>query len=71
MTPSRSHAFTLQLAAGAGLWLLLGAFLLALTPLPAHTDSLGWAPLFWLLLAPLCVLAGLRVRRLAWALPAG
>ncbi|UGB38108.1 hypothetical protein [Frateuria soli] len=67
----RSQTFAFQLAAAAGLWLLLGAFLLALTPLPAHTEALGWAPLFWLLLAPLCVLGGLRVRRLAWALPAG
>ena len=65
MAVSRSHAFAFQLAAGAGLWLLLGGFLLALTPLPAHTDALGWSPLYWLLLAPLCVLAGLRLRRLA------
>ena len=64
MPASRSHAFAFQLAAGAGLWLLLGGFLLALTPLPAHTDALGWSPLYWLLLAPLCVLAGLRLRRL-------
>jgi hypothetical protein len=69
MSDSFSQAFAFQLAAGAGLWLLLGAFLLALTPLPAHTEALGWAPLYWLLLAPLCVLAGLRLRRLA--LPAG
>ena len=71
MPVSRSQAFAFQLAAGAGLWLLLGAFLLALTPVPAHTEALGWAPLFWLLLAPLCVLAGLRMRRLALVLPAG
>jgi hypothetical protein len=69
MTVSLSQAFTFQLAACAGLWLLLGAFLLALTPLPAHTDAFGWAPLYWLLLAPLCVLAGLRLKRLA--VPAG
>lgn len=71
MSASRSHAFAVQLVTGAGLWLLLGAFLLALTPLPAHTEALGWAPLFWLLLAPLCVLGGLRLRRLAIASPAG
>jgi hypothetical protein len=65
MPVSRSHAFAFQLATGAGLWLLLGGFLLALTPLPAHTESLGWSPLYWLLLAPLCVLAALRLRRLA------
>ncbi|MGN2247244.1 hypothetical protein ACFWZ3_11175 [Frateuria sp. GZRR35] len=69
MPVTRSQAFTFQLAAGAGLWALLGAFVLALTPVPAHTEALGWAPLFWLLLAPLCVLAGLRLRRLGLALP--
>ena len=53
------------------LWWLLGAFLLTLTPLPAHTDTLGWTPLYWLLLAPPCMLAGLRLRRLAFASPAG
>lgn len=71
MPDPRSQAFAFQLAAGAGLWLLLGGFLLALTPVPAHTEALGWAPLFWLLLAPLCVLAGLRLRRLALTTPAG
>ncbi|MBP1474909.1 hypothetical protein J7I44_11415 [Frateuria sp. MAH-13] len=71
MPVTRSQAFTFQLAAGAGLWALLGAFVLALTPVPAHTEALGWAPLFWLLLAPLCVLAGLRLRRLGLALPVG
>jgi len=70
MPVSRSQTFAFQLAAGAGMWLLLGAFVLALTPVPAHTEALGWAPLFWLLLAPLCVLVGLRVRRLALPLPA-
>ncbi|NUO71489.1 MAG: hypothetical protein HOQ10_02075 [Frateuria sp.] len=71
MPACRSQAFALWLATGAGLWWLLGAFLLALTPLPAHTESLGWAPLYWLLLAPPCVLAGLRLRRLAFAAAAG
>ncbi|HEV2540690.1 MAG TPA: hypothetical protein VGU03_13440 [Frateuria sp.] len=71
MPASRSPLFALRLAAGAILWWLLGAFLLALTPLPAHTDTLGWTPLYWLLLAPPCVLAGLRLRRLAVATPLG
>lgn len=71
MPASRSPAFVLWLAAGAILWWLLGAFLLALTPLPAHTDTLGWTPLYWLLLAPSCMLAGLRLRRLAYATPTG
>ena len=55
--------FPRWLALAAMVWLLLGSFVLALTPLPAHTEQLGWSPLFWLLLAPLCVLAGLRLRR--------
>ena len=71
MRTSRSHAFALWLAAGAILWWLLGAFLLTLTPLPAHTDTLGWTPLYWLLLAPPCMLAGLRLRLLAFASPTG
>jgi hypothetical protein len=37
-------------------------FLLALTPLPAHTEQLGWSPLFWLAMAPASMLAGCRVR---------
>ena len=50
------------LALGAGAWLAFGLFLLLLTPLPAHTERLGWSPLFWLLLAPASMLAGLRLR---------
>jgi hypothetical protein len=38
------------------LWLLGGMVLLATTLVPAHTALLGWAPTFWLLLAPLAVL---------------
>jgi hypothetical protein len=71
MPVSRSQAFAWSAAAGACLWLLLGGFLLTLTPLPAHTDTLGWAPLYWLLLAPLCVLCGLRLRRWSSPLAAG
>lgn len=41
-------------------WLAGGLFLLLLTPLDAHDDALGWTPLFWLALAPLCLLAALR-----------
>lgn len=67
MPVSFPHMFSWWLAAGAGLWLLFGGLLLALTPLPAHTEQLGWAPLYWLLLAPLCMLAGLRLRRLTLA----
>lgn len=70
MPLSSTQAFAFWLVAGAGLWLTLGSLLLVLTPLPTHTEALGWAPLFWLLLAPLCMLGGLRLRRLAWSLPA-
>lgn len=71
MSTSRSQTLAFSMVAGTGLWLLLGGFLLGLTPLPAHTAALGWTPLYWLLLAPLCVLAGLRLRRLACPLAAG
>jgi hypothetical protein len=61
--PYSSSSFSQALAAASLLWLLFGCFVLTLTPVPAHTANLGWSPLFWLLVAPLCVLAGLRVRR--------
>lgn len=64
MKPS-SHQFSHWLALGAGAWLLLGGFLLALTPLPAHTEQLGWSPTFWLFCAPLCVLLALPLRSAA------
>lgn len=38
------------------LWLAAGAALLLTTVVPAHTALLGWAPLVWLLLAPLALL---------------
>jgi len=53
-----------QCAAAISLcWLVVGAFALALTPMPAHTAAAGWSPMFWLLLAPASALAGLRLRR--------
>jgi hypothetical protein len=64
--PLSSSSFSSTLAAISLLWLGFGGFVLALTPVPAHTASLGWSPLFWLLVAPLCVLAGLRLRRLSF-----
>lgn len=64
MSPS-SSSFSQALAAASLLWLLFGSFVLTLTPVPAHTANLGWSPLFWLLVAPLCVLGGLRVRRVS------
>jgi hypothetical protein len=45
-----------RLLAIAVLWLLAGSVLLLSTAVPAHTRLLGWAPTFWLLLAPLAVL---------------
>jgi hypothetical protein len=37
------------------LWLSVGSALLLTTLIPAHTDFLGWTPMFWLLWAPLAV----------------
>lgn len=45
-----------RLLAVALLWLAGGAALLATTLVPAHTALLGWAPLLWLLAAPLALL---------------
>ncbi|MEW9625096.1 hypothetical protein [Rhodanobacter geophilus] len=38
------------------LWLAAGGALLATTLVPARTALLGWAPLLWLLVAPLALL---------------
>lgn len=46
----------------AFIWLLLGSALLMLTPLPAHTTALGWAPALWLVGAPLALLLVLQPR---------
>lgn len=48
-----------RLFTSAALWLVAGGFLLLTTLLPAHTDLLGWTPLFWLIGAPLSVLLAL------------
>lgn len=52
------------------LWLATGAALLLSTLVPAHTALLGWAPLLWLLAAPLALLLilepGLPRQLLAW-----
>ena len=44
------------------LWLCAGGFLLLTTLVPTHTTLLGWAPMFWLLAAPLIVLLALDPR---------
>jgi hypothetical protein len=58
LTPRR----TLALIALA--WLACGTLVLLLTPLSGRSELLGWTPTFWLLLAPLSVLAALRRRAL-------
>lgn len=45
-----------RLLAIALLWLAIGGTLLMTTLVPAHTALLGWAPLLWLLVAPLALL---------------
>jgi hypothetical protein len=44
-----------RLLAASLVWLLVGSALLATTLVPAHTELLGWTPMFWLLWAPLAV----------------
>lgn len=44
-----------RLLAASLLWLCGGSLLLLSTLVPAHTALLGWAPMFWLLWAPLAV----------------
>jgi hypothetical protein len=46
----------------AACWLGVGAALLVLTPLPAHTAALGWGPALWLVVAPLVLLFALEPR---------
>ena len=57
------HADGLGLAAGT--WLASGLVLLGLTPLPMHTVSLGWTPLFALVLAPVIMMLARRMFRSA------
>jgi hypothetical protein len=49
---STRHA---RLLAASLMWLLIGSVLLLSTLVPTHTELLGWAPMFWLLWAPLAV----------------
>jgi hypothetical protein len=55
--PSHHHQ---RLLGAAVLWLLGGGALLLSTLVPAHTDLLGWTPVFWLVGAPLVVLLALE-----------
>jgi hypothetical protein len=54
--PHIDHDRQPRLLAITVLWLLGGSALLLTTLVPAHTALLGWAPTFWLLVAPLAVL---------------
>ncbi|WEN15493.1 hypothetical protein PY254_02105 [Rhodanobacter sp. AS-Z3] len=55
--PSPHHQ---RLLGASALWLAGGASLLLTTLIPAHTETLGWTPAFWLLGAPLVVLLALQ-----------
>jgi len=41
-------------------WLALGTLVLLLTPLSGHSESLGWTPVFWLVIAPASVLVAMK-----------
>ena len=41
-------------------WLACGGLLLLLTPLSGHSETLGWTPAFWLLLAPASILVAMK-----------
>lgn len=41
-------------------WLTLGALVLLLTPLSGHSETLGWTPGFWLVVAPASVLVAMK-----------
>ncbi|MDR3444022.1 MULTISPECIES: hypothetical protein [unclassified Dyella] len=60
MRPSTRTAHHERLLGAALLWLLAGAALLLTTLVPAHTDTFGWTPAFWLAGAPLVVLLALE-----------
>lgn len=45
------------LSLAAATWLACGVVLYGLTPLPWRDATLGWSPAFWLLAAPLLLLA--------------
>jgi hypothetical protein len=56
LTPRRTVAL-IALA-----WLAGGFLLLLLTPLSGRSETLGWTPTFWLLLAPMSVLVAIKPR---------
>jgi hypothetical protein len=60
MRPNARITHHERLLGVALLWLLVGTALLLTTLVPAHTDTLGWTPAFWLLGAPLVMLLALE-----------
>ncbi|MHC1480015.1 hypothetical protein ACYJW8_07170 [Frateuria aurantia] len=60
----RQRAAWISLVWGGG-----GLVLLLTSPLPGWTPGLGWSPLFWLVLAPVSVLAALWMSRSREAVP--
>ncbi|HEX7129498.1 MAG TPA: hypothetical protein VF217_05430 [Rhodanobacteraceae bacterium] len=58
----RREPDALTLAAIA--WLAAGLVLLGLTPLPLHDPRYGWSLAFWLLVAPVVLLASRHCARL-------
>ncbi|MCE5233787.1 MAG: hypothetical protein ABFC67_12485 [Mizugakiibacter sp.] len=55
-------SFTRRRALAALAWLGAGLAALLLTPLPLHDRLLGWSAAFWLVGAPLALLAALEPR---------
>lgn len=41
-------------------WLGVGVLVLLLTPLSGHSETLGWTPAFWLLMAPASLLVAMK-----------
>ena len=56
--PREPDALTLATAT----WLAAGAVLSGLTPLPLHDPRYGWSLTFWLIAAPIALLAALHPR---------
>lgn len=61
MRPTPCAATTVSVRAtilAATTWFACGVVLLGLTPLPWYAPEAGWAPAFWLLVAPGLILLG-------------
>ena len=53
---------TREITLMAATWFACGVVLYGLTPLPLHDPTLGWSAAFWLLAAPLLLLAAGFIR---------